>query len=314
VNFPGDHPNHVGYRRNTLVDEADLILMLDVDVPWIVAKATPRADARLFHLDCDPLKAGMGFWHFPAERSWQADSAAALDQLLALPAPANDGLRAEREAWIADARRRLAPPDMPVPANGAINIQQLSQAVAELVNERTVVVFEEPTATERLLHTLRMRRPGSYFANGGSGLGWSINAAIGVKLAQPDAEVITLVGDGSYVFGVPSSTYWVTETYGAPQLTIVFNNGGWNAPKVSTLLVHPEGAARRNDKYWITVGARTRFADIAAAAGGAAAFRVEQAGELKATLTQALDIVRGGRSAVVDVLTLPISAQVLGRA
>jgi acetolactate synthase-1/2/3 large subunit len=314
VNFPGDHPNHVGYRRNTLVDEADLILMLDVDVPWIVAKATPRADARLFHLDCDSLKAGMGFWHFPAERTWQADSAAALDQLLALPGAGDDGLRAERQAWITDARRRLAPPDMPVPANGAINIQQLSEAIAELVNERTVVVFEEPTATERLLQTLRMRRPGSYFANGGSGLGWSINAAIGVKLAQPDAEVITVVGDGSYVFGVPSSTYWVTETYGTPQLTIVFNNGGWNAPKVSTLLVHPEGTAKRNDKYWITVGARTRFADIAAAAGGAAAFRVEQASELKETLAQALAVVRGGRSAVVDVLTLPISAQVLGAA
>lgn len=44
VNCPGDHPNHVGYRRNALVNEADLILMLDVDVPWIVAKVAPQAD------------------------------------------------------------------------------------------------------------------------------------------------------------------------------------------------------------------------------------------------------------------------------
>jgi len=51
VNCPGDHPNHVGYRRNALVNEADLILMLDVDVPWIVAKVAPQADARLFHID-----------------------------------------------------------------------------------------------------------------------------------------------------------------------------------------------------------------------------------------------------------------------
>jgi acetolactate synthase-1/2/3 large subunit len=312
VNFPGDHANHVGYRRNSLVDEADLILMLDVDVPWIVSKAKPGADARLFHLDCDPLKPDLGFWHFPAERTWQADSLAALDQLLAFPAPADNGARAEREAWIAQSRRKLALPDMPVPADGAINIQQLSEAIARLVNERSIVVFEEPTATERVLYSLRMQRPGSYFANGGSGLGWSINAAIGLKLAQPQAELITIVGDGSYVFGVPSSTYWVTETYGAPQLTVVFNNGGWNAPKVSSLLVHPDGTAKRNDRYWITVGARTRFADIAAAAGGAAAFRVEDAAQLEATLAQAMAIVRGGRSAVVDVVTLPISGQVLG--
>jgi acetolactate synthase I/II/III large subunit len=316
VNFPGDHPNHVGYRRNTLVDEADLILMLDVDVPWIVSKVKPRPDARLFHIDCDALKPDMGFWHFPAERIWQGDSLAALDQLLAL-APDNPNeiaRRKEREAWIADAKARLALPDMPARAGDAIDIQQLSEAVAALVNERTIVVFEEPTATDRVLHSLRMRRPGSYYANGGSGLGWSINAAIGLKLADPQAEVITLVGDGSFVFGVPSSAYWVSETYNAPQLTIIFNNGGWNAPKTSTLLVHPEGTAKRNDRYWITVGARARLAEVAAAAGGAAAFRVSKAAELEATLQEALAIVRGGRSAVVDVVTLPISGQVLGSA
>jgi acetolactate synthase-1/2/3 large subunit len=312
MNCAGDHPNHVGYRRNTLVDEADLILMLDVDVPWIVSKVAPRPDARLFHLDCDPLKAGLGFWHFPAERSWQADSLAALRELLALPAPAGERGRSERMAWIAQARQRLVLPDMPVPTDGAINVQQLSEAVARLVNDRTVIVFEEPTATDRVLHTLRMRRPGSYYANGGSGLGWGINAALGLKLADPQAEVITLVGDGSYVFGVPSSTYWVAETYGAPQLTVIFNNGGWNAPKVSTLLVHPQGTAKARDRYWITSTARARLADIAAAGGGAQALRVEQASELDATLQQALACVRAGRSAVVEVITLPISAQVLG--
>lgn len=312
VNCPGDHPNHVGYRRNTLVDEADLVLMIDVDVPWIVSKVSPRPDARLFHLDCDPLKDDIGFWHFPAERTWQADSLAALEQLLALPAPAGDAGRADREAWIADARKRLVLPDMPAAADGRINVQQLSEAVARLVNERTVVVFEEPTATDRVLYTLRMKRPGSYYANGGSGLGWSINAALGLKLADPDAEVITLVGDGSYIFGVPSSAYWVGETYGAPQLTVIFNNGGWNAPKASTLLVHPEGTAKKNDRYWITSTARARLADLAAAGGGAAAFRVSHVDELDATLQEAMQTVRDGRSAVVEVITLPISAQVLG--
>ena len=120
------------------------------------------------------------------------------------------------------------------------------------------------------------------------------------------------MGDGSYVFGVPSSTYWVGETYGAPQLTLIFNNGGWNAPKVSTLLVHPEGTAKRRDRYWTTVGARARLAEVATAAGNAAAFRVEQLAQLDATLQEALATVRGGRSAVVDIVLPPTSAQVLG--
>ena len=171
-----------------------------------------------------------------------------------------------------------------------------------------------PSATDRLLHTLRMSRPGSYYANGGSGLGWSINVAVGLKLAQPEAEVITVVGESSYVFGGPSSAYWVAETYGAPQLTLIFNNGGWNAPKVSTLLVHPDGVAKRNDRFWTTVGARARLADIAAVASGAAAFHVSEFAQLQATPEDALATVRSGRSAVVDVVLPRTSAQVLGEA
>lgn len=201
---------------------------------------------------------------------------------------------------------------MPHPIDGAINIQLLSEAIKELINDRTVIVFEEPTATERLQYTLKMNRPGSYLANGGSGLGWSINAAIGVKLADPQAEVITVVGDGSYIFGVPSSCYWVGETYKTPQLTIVFNNKGWNAPKVSTLLVHPEGVAKTTDHFWITVSANTKFADLAKAAGNALAIRVEKYEDLRASLALAMQAVRAGQSAVVDVVTLPISQQVLG--
>jgi acetolactate synthase-1/2/3 large subunit len=157
-----------------------------------------------------------------------------------------------------------------------------------------------------------MQKPGSYFANGGSGLGWSINAAIGIKLAKPDADVITIVGDGSYVFGVPSSTYWVAATYQVPQLTIVINNGGWNAPKASTLLVHPQGLAQQSDQFWITSTRNSRLADIAAAAGDAHAFRVSNFSELASTLNKAIQSVRQGHTCVVEVLTMPISAQILG--
>ena len=312
VNFPGDHPMHIGYRRNTLIDEADLIWMLDVDVPWIMSKVQPASATRIFHLDIDTLKASMGFWHFPAEQSWQADSLTVLNQLVEMPRHIDENARTQRIEWIQRSQAKLAMPDLPTPGNNAINIQQLSSAIAQLVNDQTVVAFEAPTATDRILDALRMRRPGSYFANGGSGLGWSINAAIGIKLAQPEADVITIVGDGSYVFGVPSSTYWVAANYQVPQLTIVINNGGWNAPKASTLLVHPQGRALKSDQFWITSTRNSRLADIAAAAGGAHAFRVSNFSELASTLEQAIKTVRQGQTCVVEVMTLPISAQVLG--
>ena len=313
VNFPGGHPHHAGYRRNALVADADLVLMLDVDVPWIVSRTEPAAGARLFHIDADPVKESMGFWHFPAHRSYRADSDYVLQQLLDYGRDRTQAVPAERQQWIAAARERVAAAPLPSLSvrQGGITVKQLTQAVGELVTARTVIVCEEPSGTETILSTLRLNRPGSYYVNGGSGLGWCINAAVGVKLADPQAEVIALSGDGSFLFGVPSSTYWVAQTYGAPILTVVYNNRGWNSPKVSTNLVHAQSTAQSKDRYWITVADGARLADIAAAASGAAAFRVSEGEALRATLQEALEIVRGGRSAVVEVMLDPISEQVL---
>ena len=309
LNFPGEHPHHLGYRRNALIAEADLILMIDVDVPWIASKLRPAEGCRLIHIDIDPLKDGLGYWHFPVHQSYLADSLKALAQLLAEATAAPVQGRQARVDWIAAAKQRLQRP--PALAGDAITPEELSLAVRELVCERTVIIFEAPSCTEMLPSVLKLNRPGSYFASGGSSLGWGINAAIGAKLADPDAEVITLVGDGCYVFGVPSSAYWIAGTYSTPHLTIIYNNGGWCSPKLSTLGVHPEGKAHQDDAYWVTVGRGARLADIAAATGGAEAFQVQDRTALKSTLAQALQTVRAGRSAVVDVTLATISDQVL---
>ena len=311
MNFPGDHPHHVGYRRNTLVAEADLILLLDVDVPWIVSKVQPALGARVLHIDLDPVKPNMGFWHFPAEQRWLVDSAIVLEQWIDLAelSPAH-GVE-ERRSWIAKSRQNSVLPSLPEHKEGSIDTQQLSDAIRAVIDDNSILVLEAPTLTERLLSTLRMKQPGSFFANGGSGLGWGINAAIGLKLARPKADVITVTGDGSYIFGVPSSAFWVSQAYDVATLTIINNNSGWNAPKQSTMLVHPDGDSVRRDRFWVTTGRGARFAEIAAAAGGAAAFRVDRLVNLEPTLRDALAIVREGRSAVIDVVTTPISGQVL---
>ena len=52
VNFPGDHPLHAGYqyhhrpRRTRCWPQADVILVLDSDVPWIPAINRPVAGRR----------------------------------------------------------------------------------------------------------------------------------------------------------------------------------------------------------------------------------------------------------------------------
>jgi acetolactate synthase-1/2/3 large subunit len=310
LSFPGTHAHHLGYRRDSFVAQADLILMLDVDVPWIPSKVQPAPSARLFHVDLDPIKPQLGFWHFPAQRSYQADSLQVLQQLLARCDAVPPG-SAARRAWLADLPTRTSAAAS-TPTAAALTPEEVTEAVRELVNERTIVVFEAPSCTELTPTYLKMQQPGSYFSSGGAGLGWGINAAIGAKLAQPDAEVIAMVGDGCYLFGVPSSAYWVAQTYATPHLTVIYNNRGWHSPKLSTLWVHPEGEARRNDSFFVTVGAGAKLAEIAAAASGAAAYTVTNRDQLRSTLREAMQTVRAGRCAVVDAVVAPVSGQNLG--
>jgi len=59
-----------------------------------------RRGAQLFHIDLDPTKDRLGYWHFPAQRAYQADSLIVLEQLLAISASVAPG-RDARKAWIA---------------------------------------------------------------------------------------------------------------------------------------------------------------------------------------------------------------------
>jgi acetolactate synthase I/II/III large subunit len=310
LSFPGTHACHVGYRRNSLVDEADVILLFDVDVPWIPSKVQPASDARIFIVDQDVLKSSLGFWHFPSEKSWNADSHQVLQQLLA-KTTANSTIDSQRQQWIAQSKARFNPPVSLPKFDGPLRVEEILLALRELVTDKTVLITEAPTATEMIPSILQLDRPGSCYSSGGSSLGFAINAAIGVKLAKPDAEVISIVGDGSYIFGVPSSAYWVANTYNTPYLTIIINNGGWAAPRMSTLGVHPNGVANQNDTFWVTMTQGSRLAQIATAAGHALAYEVKDRQQLRLSLEQAIATVRGGRCAVVEVAVAPISAQSL---
>ena len=62
VNFPADHELHAGFQyhtvaQNPVLAQADVILVIDSDVPWIPAVNRPSAGAAIYCVDVDPLKA-----------------------------------------------------------------------------------------------------------------------------------------------------------------------------------------------------------------------------------------------------------------
>jgi thiamine pyrophosphate-dependent acetolactate synthase large subunit-like protein len=66
-----------------------------------------------------------------------------------------------------------------------------------------------------------------FFGTSGAALGWGLPAALGVKLAHPDREVVSVVGDGAFLFSGPQPL-WSFARYNVPVTIIVCNNRSYN--------------------------------------------------------------------------------------
>ncbi|KAL5343994.1 hypothetical protein BJX70DRAFT_393415 [Aspergillus crustosus] len=97
---------------------------------------------------------------------------------------------------------------------------------------------------------------------------------------------------------MPSSVYWISNRDRIPILTIVLNNKGWNAPRRSMLLVHPDGigSTLSNNELNISVEPSPDYSGIARAASDGAihAVRVKEADKLESVLREAIGIVQSG--------------------
>ncbi|KAI8986255.1 thiamine diphosphate-binding protein [Trametes punicea] len=335
VCIPWSHPNYIGLSfggKNDLLNHADTIILLDVDVPWIDSVGNkPRDDARVFVIDVDPLKTTLGWSHADAELICKADPETALSQLIdAIEGPNARGrltteklserkerLAGFRSAWVnsleAAEKVKSVAADQSTPTVPFV-LATLRQAVASQTpskGEKVLWINESISSYPLTWSHLRPERPGSMIASGASSLGYALGAAVGAYLGAVVAKkehdlIAAVVGDGVFLFGVPASAYWLARRYNTPFLTVVLNNGGWFSPKSSMLGVYPDGLGSRASARQLTVGFGPEMPDysqVAAAAGGAWGRRVERADDLQSVLEEAVRVVmREKRSAVVDCI------------
>lgn len=311
VNYPADDPLYQGNQwnephQNRVLGEADIILTIDSDVPWIPLVSKPQPHARIYQIDIDPLKEQMPLWQIPARGVFRADAATALRQINAqLNTIEIDKETVERrgahyaalhEERLRELLRRERPEaDYITPA-------YLTACVRPHLDQDTIVLNEGISNYKTIIDHLRLNRAGGMFTSGGGSLGWHGGAAIGVKLARPDKMVVCLTGDGSYMFSGPSSVHWIAQRYQTPFLQIIYNNRGWKSPKLSTLAIHPDGYASRADDIGVSFDPPPNYSGIAAAGGGAFARIVRRPDELDDALADALNAVRQERRcAVLDV-------------
>lgn len=236
VCVPSSHPHFLGttfVSKNPYLARADVIIILDTEVPWVdMTSSIPRKDARIFVIDPDPLKVTMGWSHVDAELICRGDSEAVLTQLVeaarSLPeAMINDLKSREHRKTLKEAHDQyitsLRTLEDSFQESGIATVPNILGVLRQAVQshtpskgDKTLWLNEAITNYGLVFEHLGLDRPGSILCSGGTSLGWALGGAVGALLAsstignEPDLAVV-IVGDGTFLFGVPSSAYWIAR-------------------------------------------------------------------------------------------------------
>lgn len=208
-----------------------------------------------------------------------------------------DGQVAARRAqWRAEALAATAP--------DAIPLQRLLVELGDaLADTRFVLANGSLHRTEHRLWDLS--EPRAYLgATGGGGLGYGLGAAIGASLAVgPDTIVVDVQADGDALF--TPSALWTMAHLSTPVLVVVHNNRQYgNTVGHAADIAEQRGrpVANRHIGAALTDPA-VDFAGLAASYGMWSAGPIHDPKKLHTVLREAVEVVRGGRPALVDVIT-----------
>ena len=206
--FRGILPPAIGPAGETL-KEYDLVLVVGSSVfPYYPNIPGPLLgeDTELVQITNDPdeaARAPMG------------------DAILSDPALALEVLNFKAEESDRDAPDPPWPPGEPEESD-PISASTAAAVLAEVWPEDGILVLESPSSTLAMRSRLKLSKPGSYFFGAGGGLGFGLSAAVGVQLAQPDRQVVCVIGEGSVQYAV--TAFWTAAAYEVPLKVLVLRN------------------------------------------------------------------------------------------
>ena len=306
--FPTDHPLHAAAPTTFLAAEAqaalraaDCVLAFDwVDLSGTLKQAGGFA-GRVIHATLDQtLHNGFGMEHFGLP---PVDLHLACEPDIALHA-------------IADALGVAAgtpPGDLPAcPAVGRaapetkLDVGSLAAALGEGLEGVPACLVRLPLGWRG--ETWHFRHPLDYLGgDGGAGIGAGPGMLVGAALAlQGTGRLpVAVLGDGDTLMS--ATAFWTAAHYRIPLLAVICNNRSFYNDEV-----HQERVAKQRNRpvenKWIGQRIADPDIDIAALAraqGATGIGPVHTAGELAAAVRDAVALVRGGATVVIDARVAP---------
>jgi acetolactate synthase-1/2/3 large subunit len=328
--FPNTHPLDLTAAREQTLSAADVVLALDVPSLGVplgpsvrereALQLSVRPGTTIVHITLLEAErhslVNDTMWLVPVAVPIAADTAIALPQLLER-CRTQLGSHADAAQRIEDRRARAA----------AMHAEAYKRAHAW----RDQNWHQKPISSARLYGELNTRLQGKSWAlvhahgrrwrevlevteaahgiggGRGAGVGYGLPASIGAALGYKGSGrlCVSVLGDGDFL--MTSNALWTAARYSIPLLILVFNNRTYYNDEE-----HQERMAVRRERpvenKGIGVDLKDPAPDLAAMAR---ALSVEGFGpitepdQLGPTLDQAIEIVRGGKPAVVDVVTQP---------
>jgi acetolactate synthase-1/2/3 large subunit len=306
VSFPNTHEFHLGVSSAPYIKDADVIVVVECDVPWYPSQGKPPENGKVIQIARDPNYIGIPIRNFPKDISIGGDPKLALELLAQelKSQPRNEKASAERAEKIRAEHKRYRERTKQKAEKASrerpIDTAWLSYCVDQVRDADTLIVNDHGVSQEQL----SLSEPASYF--GGSpagGLGWGIGGGLGMKLARPEKTVIASVGDGTYMFNNPTACHFVSHAYNLPMLTIICNNAIWHSTKAATQQVMPDGWAVSTGNFPLTeLAPSPRYEKVVEAHGGYGEM-VDDPAEVLPALKRALKVVKEEkRQAVLNVI------------
>jgi acetolactate synthase-1/2/3 large subunit len=302
-NFPKDHALHQGFEVRPLLQSADLVLLVRCRVPWYPAKNRPSGTVVM--IDESPFKTHMVYQNFQADEYLEGYVPATLQMLAeAVRAAKPDAAKVKenRDKWQAahdKIQEGYRQAEEKTRKNGSIHPLSLCMSYAGVLPKDSIYVDECTTHGPLNKRYIGYSSTQSYFKVP-SGLGQGLGTALGVKLGAGDRTVVSVIGDGAFLYNPVVQSLGVSRDENIPIIMVVYNNHGYRAMKQNQLSYYPDGAGKQNNNFLGETITGLDYGKLAKPFGGIG-IKVEDRAQLPDALKKAHAATKDGKTAIVNV-------------
>ncbi|MCS3901458.1 biosynthetic-type acetolactate synthase large subunit [Methanococcus voltae] len=304
---------HGTYASNNLIEQCDLLISIGCRFSdRVTGKASEFApNAKIIHMDIDPAEIGK---NVPVDIPIVGDAKRILQDLIKQLKKHNISL--DTTEWMDEVNKlmKLSEEELKITEEESksnnlentknneklhpkVAIYDLMDAIYDIDPEleNTYITTDVGQNQMWMARYFKFKKDALITSGGLGTMGFGFPAALGVKFAKPNANVISISGDGGFLMN--SQELATMAHYDIPIVAVIFNNRALG-------MVHQLQSVLKNRQSQIHLGETPDFIELAHSYG-VRAERVSNSKDLKETLKKAISL---NKPYVIEVMIDPSHA------